>query len=566
MIRFVSSRFLTRLLTAFLVAACGTSASAAAESASQPASNRPKLVVLIVVDQMRGDYLPRFAPHLEGGFARLMKEGADCRSTYLGYGTSATAPGHATISTGRMPRQHGISGNEWFLEPGSNKPQLPIDDADAKIVGVDENRPLGMSSVNLIGPALGDELKLSDRRSRVFSVGLKDRAAIMLGGKNPDGVFWWDLKTGRFVSSTYYMKTLPPYLAAFNSEQYPQKLVGKTWDKLLPEAAYADCHAIDPAWINDDYGIGRSFPHALPKPQASPDRAFHAAIFCTPFANEMLLEVVKRVMENEKLGADEATDLLCIAMSANDVVGHVFGSESAEIKDITLRTDRQLAGLLTLLDQQVGAGQYVLALTADHGVKPIPDLAKSLRLGGGRISSKQIVTDLEAALRKALGKPRGPRYVAGIELPWVYFDASIQKLAPETLEKLFDAATQILEDTPGIEEVFTAPDLAGPAPSPEEHEKLMAWRSFHPSRAGQIYLHLTPYWHEAGDKSTGHCTCHSHDRHIPLLLYGPGVKAGTYFTPADVVDVSVTLAALMGIEKPLDALGRPLSEALTGAR
>ncbi len=534
---------------------------------AQPAANsthRPKLVVLVVVDQMRGDYLPRFERDLApDGFARLMKEGADFRSAYLSYGCSATGPGHATISTGRIPRQHGIPGNEWYLEPGSNKPQLPIADPNCKMLGVDETQPSGLSPVHLIGPGFGDALKLADVRSRVFSVGLKDRSSIFLGGKNPNGAFWWDAKTGHFVSSTYYMEYLPEYVTAFNNERWADRYVGKQWTRLLDESAYADCHINDPSWITDDDGLGPAFPHALPAVKAKPDRTFYSAIYSTPFGNEVLMEMARRVLMSEKLGKGPAVDLLCIAMSANDVAGHIFGPESAEMKDFTLRTDRKLAAFMSLLDVQVGKGEWMLALTADHGVKSIPELSKQARLGGGRVDAREVIQELEAMLVHQFGKPpMGPRYVAGIEWPWIYLDRTLERMDSAAREHLIEAAALHLRGVAGVDAVYTAKDMSSSAPSNDEWEKLLAWRSYNSKTCGELYIQLSPYWHTVGDKVTGHGTSHTHDRHVPILLYGPGVRPGAYFTPADTIDISVTLSALIGIEKPVDAMGRVLYEAM----
>ncbi len=523
------------------------------------------LVVLIVVDQMRGDYLPRFEKHFgDGGFRRLMRNGADFRNAYFSYGSTSTAPGHATLGSGRIPRQHGIVANEWWLDADRTESQHAVNDPDSHLVGLAPGKDaVGASPWRLVGPSLGDEMKLADARSRVFSIALKDRAAILMAGRNPDAVYWWDTGSGRFVTSTWYAARLPEHIAAFNQEGVVSRLAGASWTLLLPEASYAGCQPLDPGWVLDDYGIGRSFPHALPKTEGAPDKAFCKAVVPTPFGNELVLDIVQRVLEHDKPGTRDAVDLLCVSFSSNDYCGHLFGPDSREMLDITVRTDRQIERLLSLLDRRVGLQQCLVVLTADHGVKSIPALARLRKLGGTRLPDQVTLTKhLNEAMLQVAPSPQGRPYVLGAEMPWVYFQPWFRTLERDTRTRLLDAAVSELKKMDGVADVYTADELAGPPPAPEDSVRYLAWRSFYPGRSGELYVQQQPYVYDELDKATGHGTTSSQDRHVPIVLMGPGIRCGRYFTPADPADIAVTLAALIGVEKPLDAVGRVLHEAI----
>ncbi|MFQ5430343.1 MAG: alkaline phosphatase family protein [Phycisphaerae bacterium] len=536
--------------------------------AQPPDDHRPRLVVLIVVDQLRADYLTRFERFFgDDGFKRLMRKGAHFTNAYFSYGASVTASGHATISTGRIPRQHGITTNRWFTDPKATDWRAAIDDDVVRSVPGEPDEPApGRSPKWLIGPALGDQMKVSDARSRVFSIALKDRAAIFMGGRRPDGVFWWDRRTGRFMSSTYYCEKLPEEVAAFNRDRVADRYFGKSWARLLPAEAYAGCRPVHPDWPGNFCRLGPTFPHVLPSSGDGPDARFYNALWCTPFGNDLVLDLVERIVTHRKLGAGPATDLLCVGFSSNDLCGHYFGPDSPETLDMTVQTDRQLARLLAMLDRTVGLGRCVVTLTADHGATTAPCLARELGQGGGYIDPGALVDRLNAQLTARF--PSGatgdtdPRLVLGIEPPWVYLNTSrLDGLDARRRARLLAAAAEALRTTDGIAEVFTADELAGAAPSREDTHRRLAWRCYHPGRSGQLYVRLKDYWYKTGKKIAGHTNGFNHDRHVPILITGPRVRPGRYFSAARPCDIAVTLAAILGIEPPLDATGRVLAEA-----
>lgn len=560
------SRHLGGIAVLFAMAV-STAVAQTSATTSQPTAapgNCVRLVVLVVVDQMRADYLTRYAPLFgEGGFKRLMRDGAHFANAYFSHASSATGPGHATISTGSIPRFHGITGNEWYIDPVDVDFQKSVSDRDSRMSGCGDANEIGASPRSLLAPALGDQLKLADRRSRVFSTAIKARAAVMLGGRKPDGVYWFDDDHGCFQTSTYYRTDLPPALAAYNAERRAARFAGQTWDRLLKPEAYAGCYENDPAVVGKASGLGPTFPHRLPGSPDKADKKYCAALISSPFGDEVTFDVAECLMTSERLGQGPATDMLCINLSSFDIGGHIFGPESEEMLDFAVRTDRQIAAFLDVLDRQVGLAKCLVAVTADHGVSTIPPLAQQRGLGGGQIDFKKLWESLNAALVSAVGPPHnGRRYVTGIALPWVYFDRSFATLDAGTRAKLLDVATRVLRETPGVQDVYSAAELSGPPPSRDDEQRWLAWRAYCPGRAGELYMQLAPYWYKTGKDVAGHTVGFRHDRHVPILLMGPGVRPGRYFVPADPADIAPTLAALIGIEPPFAAVGRVLHEAL----
>lgn len=557
-------RLLSAVVLLCVLFGCSPRSTPAAPAASTGAEPEIRLVVMVVVDQLRADLLPRFDRHFgDDGFKRLMKRGAYLPNAYFTYGASSTAVGHASLGSGRLPRQHGITNNEWFLDPQLTKEQHAAYDKDARTVGLAENESAPAYSPRfLIGSSLGDQLKLADRRSRVFSVSLKHRAAIMIAGQDPDGVFWWDRDTGKFVTSTWYSDTLPAYVADYNQARITDRYIDQVWDKLLPEEAYAACHPVDPAWILYDYHLGASFPHkAAKRGEKGPGKPYDS-IYASPFGNEIVLEMAKRVLTSEKLGRGPATDMLCVSFSANDVAGHIFGPASAEMLDMTVRTDRQVGQLLGLLDEQVGLDRCAIVLTGDHGVKELPQIAAKAGLGGGHLDVTQLTANLNQILADDFGAlDESQPYILGILPPWLWFSPAVRELEAERqVEILYDTAHYLI-GVEGIAQVFTAADLEGPSPLPQDQAWWLAWRSYCPGRSGDIYIHLQPHWYELEDKgTTGHGSSHSEDRHVPILLSAPRVRPGRYMKTVDPLDIVPTLAAILGVQPPLDPAGRVLHE------
>ncbi len=563
--------FRTLLAFVFTLSFIGLARAADPPATSQPsqrADRRPiKLTVLIVIDQFRGDFPARFAPHFgPDGFNRLSKTGATFHNAFITYGCTVTAAGHASIATGRLPRQHGIIGNRWFLSTKPGEAALPISDAECKLLGPADKDLPGKSSRALIGAGIGDQLKLAHAESRVFSVAWKDRAAILMGGKRPEWAVWFETSLGEFVTSTFYLPEFPKSIENFNAPSPADRYAGKAWDRILPHAAYQRCWSVDERLLADNDGLGPRFPHALPPlDNRKSDARFYKALAASPYANDVLVAFVEHMLTEEKIGRGSAPDMLCIGFSANDNVGHIFGPDSPEVLDITARTDAQIARLLAAFDKSVGLANCLIVVTADHGVTSPPALTKPAGMGGGLIDVQTLLTELNSHL-KAFKVGEDESVISGIEWPWVYLDRAFYKLDVATRTKLMNAAAEFLRTIPGVEAVYTADDLSGPCPSRDDLYRWLAWRSYHPHRAGEIFMQMSPMWHKAPDHAAGHSGGSSHDRHVTLMLNGPGVKPGDYYGAADLLDIAPTLSALLGIEPPPDAMGRVLNEAIDQPR
>ncbi len=533
-----------------------------------PRDDRPRLVVVIVVDQLCAEFLTRFEPFFDDrGFRRLMERGAWFTQAYLPYGVTSTGPGHATIATGAPPCVHGIVGNDWYAGP-DRKSTYCVEDPDCKLVGpnMDERRK-GRSPVLLASATLGDQLKLATAgRSKVWGASLKDRSAILLAGRAADGAVWWDGATGHFISSTYYAAKLPDCAARLNRAQIADRYFHKRWDRALPESEYARvCHADDAA---HERGRSAGLTNVLPKTIAQDlnerTAEYYEAVFTSPFGNELVFELARAVVDDEQLGQDDAPDLLGISLSSNDAVGHAFGPHSHEVLDITVRTDRQLGEFLDWLDRAVGLSRCLVALTADHGVAPAPEYARDLRLGGGRVDVAGLLADIEDALSEPLaaaslkgGQHSGQRAVK-LKGPWLYLNHSALASRGIPATDAAARAARAAAKSDGIARALVEADWSAAGASADSPIAFHARQSSFPGRSGDVYVHTSPYW-AFGGNCAEHGTAHAYDRHVPLLIYGRAIQPLKSSALVDVCDLAVTLAALLHVPPPPAATGAPLA-------
>lgn len=531
--------------------------------------DRPRLVVIVVVDQMRADYLTRFEPYFgDDGFRRLMREGAYFANAHLNALNSATAPGHATIGTGATPRVHGIVANKWYMTPDAQRSRYAVMDEASKAVPAEEGANEGKSPHLLQAPTLGDQMKLADRRTRLVSIALKDRAAIYLGGRTADRALWWNFGNGQFMSSTFYGDALPEYAREFNAGDPTKKYADYIWRPLTPAHAMAGAYPIEASWHRVIRTVGETFPHKLPPRDPADLFAFTRVMWATPAGNEIVLDLVERAIGAEHLGEDDVTDLLCVGFSANDGVGHFFGPQSAEVMDMTVQTDRQIARLLGMLDEQVGRDRYVVALAADHGVKASPPVLAELHELGGLYDAHQLADELDTRLRgeffsNGADAENKQKVVVGIAVPWVYLNMPLVDTLPaERRSALFASAIAFLKSKALITDAYGPDLLAGVAPPATDSDRLLAWNSWNPKNAGPICLRIAHDWKKRDSNLAGHNGGSVQERHVPILFYGPGVRKGRFYTPATPCDIAVTLAAIMGIEPPNAATGHVLGEAI----
>lgn len=522
------------------------------------AANKVRLVVGIAIDQFRYDYLTRFEDQFgEGGFKRLLNGGANFTNANYIHTPTFTACGHATFMSGATPAMNGIIANEWY-DRETGKVVTSVSDNKTKLLGGNPGAS-GSSPHRLIGSTLGDEMKRTtiglSAGAKVIGISHKDRSAILPAGKRPDGAYWFSLDNGNFISSDYYFPDLPEWVKRFNREQHCNNYFGAKWERLLPAAAYNRSLPDDAAGENSPFG--NVFPHVITGGKEKLEKEFYEDFGTTPFANDYLLDFAKATIENERLGADEVTDLLTISFSANDLVGHKFGPFSQEVQDITLRTDRTIAALLKFLDQKVGAGQWVAALTADHGVAPIPEQTQKLGYGG-RVSSKQITDAIEMALDKQFGEEK---WLLSFTYGNAYLDEAVVARRKITVEEAERVASQAVMKIPGVAECFTHTQLlSGRLPANAIAQSVA--HGFFASRNGNLIVIPRPFYLLASTDATTHGSPYSYDTHVPVILYGAGITAGSYAHAISPADIAPTLAALLKIEPPSNNVGRILTEAI----
>ena len=525
----------------------------AGRKAATKASPQIRLVVGIVIDQFRYDYLTRFEDQfVEGGFRRFLTRGANFTENNYLHTPTYTAPGHATFMSGTTPALNGIIGNEWY-DRKSGKTVSSVSDGNVKQLG-GRDGGAGASPHRLIGSTLGDQMKLTSQgRSKVVGISLKDRSAILPVGKRPDGAYWYDGTTGNFVSSTWYFNELPAWVKKFNQEQHSNTYFDKVWERLLPESAYARSAADDSAYEGKDH----IFPHVLKGSEAKPGPKFYGEFQSSPFANDHLANLARAAIENEQLGADEIPDLLTISFSSNDLVGHSYGPYSQEVQDITLRTDRTIAELFSYLDRKIGLDHIVFALTADHGVGPVPEQVKPLGYGG-RINASAISDAVEKSLDTRYGDEK---WVLSTGNGNVYLDLAVIGRKKIDVAEAETIAAMGVMTIPGIAECYTRSQIIS-GRTPETRLSQSVVLGFNAERNGNLVVLTEPFYLVGGASGASHGTPYSYDTHVPLLLLGPGIKSGWYTQPSSPADIAPTLASILKLTPPSNRSGRVLGEAL----
>ena len=497
---------------------------------------RPKLVVVIVIDQFRGDYLERYRDQFgDGGFRVFLDRGAYFTDCNYDYANTRTAPGHATLFTGSYTSGHGIVANEWW-DPQKKKRVTSVEDDATKLVGA---TGVGASPHNLLSDTLGDELKLATGgKARVFAVSLKDRAAVLPAGFSGDAAYWIDPKTGDWITSTYYRADLPEWVRNFNGRRPGEGRAEKYWNR---------------EWKDSD---GNTLGSTAPRNgKDGAPAGFYEVVGSTPFANDYQLEFAKELVLYEKLGAGPATDLLVISLSANDILGHQVGPDSPQMRSMALELDRQLAEFFGFLGHQIGMANVWMALSADHGVAPLPEFAKTLRLPAANLDTKALREQINSLLSKKYAKKAD--YVLDLDYPlaWLSEDAFAGHKESDAEADAGEAMKQA-----GLAGYFTKSQLArGETPATEIGRRYA--HSYSPEGGWYVIGIPTPF-NVGIMKGTDHATPFSYDTHVPLAFYGLVFQPGTYRTHAEPVDLAVTLASLLGINAPAKATGRVLTEAL----
>jgi hypothetical protein len=489
------------------------------------APRKPKLVLVIAIDQFRYDYLTRYRGEFHAGFDRLLTKGAVFTNARYRHFPPLTALGHSVILSGAMPSVSGIAGNEWY-DRDEGQHVTSVSDSHTQLVG--GNGGPGASPHRLLVSTISDELKMADGgKSRVVGISLKDRAAILLVGHMADGAYWFDNTSGNFVSSTYYFRELPGWVKDFDNSRPGEKYRGAAWlDHKLPGN------------LKELYGTSDESP-----------------LESSPFGNELVELLAERAVTAEQLGRRDFTDVLAISFTSNDKVGHDYGPDSAEARAVTLGADQLIEKLFQTVDRQVGLENVLVVLTGDHGAAPSPEVNAMRKMPGGRISAATLTQVAQAALEKKYG---AGEWVAGTWDVSVYLNQLLmasKKLDPAAVER---AAAQALMAMPHVARVYTREEIAHGELLQDDIGRLIT-NGFNVRRGADMEVVLDPYW-IISDKAASHTSPYGYDVHVPVIIMGPDIRAGRYDQSIAVNDVAPTLATILGVETPSGSAGRVLSE------
>jgi len=532
-------------------------------SFAQP-TNTPKLVVGIVVDQMRQEYLYRFErKYGDAGFKRLMGQGFMLKNAHYNYAPTVTGPGHASVYTGTTPAYHGIINNDWYdknLKKGVN------------CVGDDRQKPVGSEAGNgdvspwrLMTTTVTDELELAtQRRAKVVGISMKDRGAVLPAGHNPDGAYWFDGTTGKFITSTYYKQGLPTWLEKFNAQNLAEKYLSQEWKTTFPIEQYKESGPDDNAYETKLKGKEKPvFPYKLS--DLRKDNGSFDLIISSPFGNDILGDLAIAAIDGEAMGKDEWTDMLTISFSATDYVGHAMGPNSVEVEDIYIRLDKTIEALLSKLDATVGKNQYVVFLTADHAVADVPSYLKDLHLPGDNLKTGPLRAGLTDYLKQYFGDKPVIEEFSGDQ---IYLNSDLFNGDPKTTGVDYLVATELIRNyllrQDGIAEVYTRQMLTT-ADYGEQGIRGSVRRGFHTKRSGDLAVVLESGW-TAGSNTFGttHSSPYTYDTHVPILFYGYGIKSGSSVQYHAITDIAPTVSVLLKIKFPSGSTGNPIAEVFDG--
>ncbi len=562
-----ATRAIQILTGAALALGCGASGIfALAPPASAADSDRPKLVLQITVDQLRGDMPLRYRDRLgEGGFRYLLEEGTHFANAHYRYANTETAVGHATLATGADPSRHGMIANDW-IDATTGAFVYNTEDERHHILGSKPKPHQGVSPRNLLSSTLGDELVVhTGGRSRVFSVSVKDRGAILPGG-HVGKAFWFSKSSGDFVTSSYYYHDYPAWVKAWNATRPADRYKGQSWDLIADRSTYLAGEIDDRPYEADLPPMGRTFPHPL-----GDDKYLYLRLSLTPMGDELTLEFAKALIENEQVGQQNATDFMAISFSATDYVGHMFGPSSLESEDNLLRLDRILAQLFAFVDETVGLENTLIVLSADHGAPEAPEYMASLGLETGRFPFDYFRKPgpLTEALKQRFG--RGD-LIATHSHPYLYLDLEVIRAAGLEVEEVERFLAAELIKIPGIAYALTRSDLLEGriADAPIQNQ---IRRNFHPGRSGNIHLVPEQYWflHSTEEAEQmgleGIAAIHGspwvYDTYVPIFFAGKGIPRSTVHRRVGPQDIAATIAATLGIKPPSGSVGTPLLEVMT---
>ncbi|HEY3131813.1 MAG TPA: alkaline phosphatase family protein [Acidobacteriota bacterium] len=540
------------LLAALSVLAVALHVQQMASAAQPEAAARPKLILMISVDQMRADYLTRFQDYYSGGLKWLSENGVVFENGYQNHAVTETGPGHSTLLSGMNPGHSGIVSNDWYDREHGTVVYCVQDD-NAPII--QDPKAEGRSPKNFKATTLGDWLKDLSVGSRVISISGKDRSAILMAGQTADEVYWYNTSNGRFASSTYYLKKYPSWMEALNRKRIPAAYLGKTWDYLKPSEFY---NQFGQDFVAEEDAPDPTFPHPIGGLSVSAGAAFYNAFTQTPFLDELILTASQEAIRANKLGMRGETDLLCVGLSATDIIGHAYGPWSHEIADQLLRLDQSLGSFLKFVDGQVGLRNSLIVLSADHGVLPLPEQLAARGTKSSRLRKQDILLfqNLNAHLsQKFKFKENWVTFYGSLNLYLNYPAVARHNLLRSDVE---NAIKEYLSGSPVVAAVYSRADLE--LDSGERDGVLGLFRnSFDPDRSGDVFIQfkefILPSFGRAG---TSHISVYPYDRRVPIILYSPAWKQQRVSAEAHTTDIAPTLAQFLNLHSPekLDGVSR----------
>ena len=514
----------------------------------------PRLTVVIVVDQMRYDYLTRFQDLYQGGFRTLLEKGALFTEGRYRHALTLTAPGHAAIMTGRHPATSGVTSNNWF-DADLNAKRTAVADPDYQPVGGPGS---GASPRSLLVDTIGDRLKQKNPASRVVGISIKDRSAILMAGRDADAAYWYSATCECFVTSSYYVEAPPVWLTAFNQSNPADRFEGKLWERLLDDPTVYEKYSRADPFEHEFDGRQVVFPHTLKDPKSATGTSLDARQ--SPFGDQLLLEATLAAMESHELGSDAAPDLLAVGFSSPDYLGHLFGPFSQEAMDTYLRLDRVLGQLFTELDQRVGLDRTLIVLSSDHGAAPVVGEAQKQGLPAKTIPATALLDAVRAALKQrawGIGDP-----VTFFDAPHFYLDFPKLERRGVTRSEAEEIARKALLSTGSVMAVYTHRDMLGRAQEDDPFWQLYR-NSFFEPRSPHLMVRLREHHYiKASQGATGHGTPHDYDRHIPIIFFGEPIPPGRHAKACGPEDIAPTLGKLLGV--PLQPMvdARLLTEVL----
>jgi predicted AlkP superfamily pyrophosphatase or phosphodiesterase len=517
-------------------------------------NSRPKLVVGIVVDQMRWDFLYRYYDrYSKGGFKRLMNDGFNCENAFIPYCPTVTAAGHTCIYTGSVPAINGIVGNGWY-DYTEKREMYCSEDKSVQSVGTTNDNGK-MSPKNMLTTTICDELKLATNfRSKVIGVAIKDRGAILPAGHSADAAYWYDSKTGNFISSTFYLNELPKWTQDFNESNKINAYYQKNWNTLYPINTYLqsdiDTNNYESAPLGNDQ---KGFPYDLKR---FADKKDFGKIRSTPYGNSLTFDFAKAALINEQLGKDSITDFLAVSFSSPDYIGHAFGPNSVEIEDTYLRLDKELEEFLLFLDKQVGKNNYTIFLSADHGVAHVPGFLAKHKLPNGGVTGSVTEKQLNVFLKE---KFSFDSLCIGSGNYQFYLNHNLIEEKELDYEEVLENSIKFLQKVDGVDRALEYADLQEAMLPKALKEQFI--NGYYPSRCGDVLVILKPGYidDEYDSKGTTHGIWNPYDAHIPLLFYGYGITKGKEYNKVYMTDIAPTLSSLLHIQMPSGCIGNAVS-------